>query len=310
MKKIFLSLLLMPMFVHAAFALSYETMPNNLSIREIPHCSGCAQLTSEDLVVGSLYPLSSKESKGKLTFEFLDDQGQKQASVKYKRQFWSAVEFELFDVNGQLTGYLQQLIVKGNSTGFFILAPDGKTLLLTATKNIFYTHLTLYSQNSGDIMMELSAPFFSWSRNWDMGYMNQILLASSGVDANVLGAVLSIQSLTTSPSFVTLMRHDLTANEARAPSNSSIQTLLKKIALKRQALSDDAPVIATEKLEALVNKILNQYQNMRDNTNLSDEEKITQFVDFVLDLIESNDLDITEKSALLQYMSSRLESVH
>ncbi|HBI21233.1 MAG TPA: hypothetical protein DDY37_01365, partial [Legionella sp.] len=307
MKRIFLSLLLMPLLLDAAFALSYEAMPNTLSIREIPHCSGCAQLTSDELIVGSLYPLSSKKSKGKLTFEFLDEQGQKKASVKYKRHILGGMEFKLFDMNGQLTGYLQHFVSKGNSPGFTILAQDHKTPLVTANKNIFYSHLTLYPKDRREgVMMELSCPFFSWSRDWDMDYMNQTLLISSGVDANLLGAVLALQALTDAPPFETSISRDLTTNEEREPINANTQALLRKIALTRQTLSHDVPMITTEKLEALVKKILDQYQRTHDDKNLMEEEKIARFVDFALDLVNSNDMDSTEKNALLQYMSLQL----
>ena len=104
MRRILLSLLLFCGDVGPVLALSAEDLPGSFSIKEQKcNTDTCFDLTTNGQTIGSL-----RRTPGTLgTFDFFDQQHQRQVILKFTKTFWGSPQFEVYDKNQVLIGQLQ-----------------------------------------------------------------------------------------------------------------------------------------------------------------------------------------------------------
>ncbi len=298
MRKLFLGLALTITANWPAFSLSYDALPNAFNIKG--YNSGRVKLTSNDQVLGSLKPLGPL-----LTYSFIDEQNQKQATVKYRSKWLTQYTFDLLDANDVLVGHLDALkdCEKSEIERFDLFSADKSTTMAVGVKNLLGTTFTIYSKNSWNVMLQLSRPFFTMKNDWHVHVVNPSLLASSNIDPNVLAAVISLRAIrpVTKPD-----SGDVEPNPA--PVTLKNKALLEKIQLVREqlVLSDDDN-ITPEVMKKAVDHLESLYQQYYDDAHLTEQQKITRFVDFGCKYIQSNIPEDAEKKAILNFLESRLK---
>ncbi|MCX7091019.1 MAG: hypothetical protein NTU48_06175 [Legionellales bacterium] len=298
MRRILLSLLLFCGDVGPVLALSAEDLPGSFSIKEQKcNTDTCFDLTTNGQTIGSL-----RRTPGTLgTFDFFDQQHQRQVILKFTKTFWGSPQFEVYDKNQVLIGQLQLTFDRkiGRVIRFDLSSANGKVLFITGSSNLFGTKHTVYVGKSWEVMATLTRPLFTWSRDSDVTIINKDQFLNR-VDPNVLAAVMALYCL-----------HDTTIKvdnaESIAPPKlfQDLQAKLKKLAEDRAG--DAAGIVVTEAQKQAAADLLNQrYREIYDDSNLNEEEKIKQFVAFGCGLIQSRTLSPVEEQAMLQFLISRL----
>ena len=303
--------------ISPVFAFSYDDMPASLYIKESPQYIGCAEIESDHQVIGSLYRLGAKENKRGLTFEYTDENKQKQTTLKFKQQLGDDVLFYLYDINNKLVGRYYHLFSQDPvndytlPVGFQLYSADGITLLMTGWFNGWTTHLTIYAKKNAGVIMELSRPFFSWSRTWETTMINTSLLSKSDVDPNIFATILAFNSIGQwQPLFESSMLNSISTKSNEAASlNPDIQSLIEKLdrISQSQGLSYQNAVFSNDVLKTAVSVFNSRYAQRYDDTYLNDEDRINQFIDFSIELICSNEISTEQKNAMLQFMMRRLK---
>lgn len=300
MHKVFLSLILLFSNVLPAMAWSPEFFPSDFHIKEQQGQGRSFYLTAQDTPVGSLMPKMNRKG----TWEFFDENNQLQVIFKYTGRFFFSPKFDIFDKNHVLVGKLLENFEhkSGRFLGFFIYAPDGKTVLVNCAADLFGTKHTIYAGSHWkEVLADLSRPLFTWSRDSDVRMLDKGKI-SSILNPNVLVAVIAFYC-----------DHDFTVgidspDEVSEPPKS-IQNLQAKLKKLEQSLGlpEDAPAVSEERLKAAADMLNQRYQEVFDDSYLNEEEKVKQFVNFGCGLIQSHAFSLEEEQAMLQFMLSRLK---
>ena len=300
MQKILLSFILLLSSSLPAIAWSPEFFPSSFHIKEQKGQASSFYLTAQDDSVGSLLPKMNRNG----TWEFFDEHNHLQVIFKYTGSIFFSPKFNIFDKNNILVGKLLENYnhKSGQFMGFWIYAPDGKTILANGAANLLGTKHTIYAGSNWKVVLaDLSRPLFTWSRDSDVRMLDKGKIASI-LNPNVLVAVLTLYC-----------NHDFTVGvdpaEPVVEPPKTIQNLQAKLKKLEQSLglSDNTLPVSEEQLNAAADILNQRYQEVFDDSYLNEEEKVKQFVDFGCGLIQSHAFSLEEEQAMLQFMLSRLK---
>ena len=302
MRSILLGLLLLCSHVGSVLALSANDLPSYFDIKE-QKCSnaGCFDMMANGQKIGSLRRTPGTSG----SFDFFDQQDQRQVILKLSKVFWGSPKFDIYDKNQVLIAKLQLTFDhhSGRMLRFDLYSTNEKVIFVTGISNLLGTRHTIYVGKSWDVIAKLSRPLFTWSRDSAVDVVNKQQFLDR-VDPNVLAAVMALYCI-----HYLFVKVDDAAPIVPPKLFQDLQIKLKKLAAERAMDADGSVVSVTEaQMQAAADLLNLRYREIYDDSNLSEEEKIKQFVAFGCGLIQSRTLSPAEEQAMLQFLISRLES--
>lgn len=293
MRSILLGLCLFCSDIGHIFALSNADLPSYFSIEE-QQCDShnCFDLTTRGkTLIGALRPRPYTSG----TFEFFDQENQRQVMVKFTESVGGVSYFHIYDNNQALVATLD--IWRGLEDSFYLFSAETKIILATGVSTAFKTSYVIYDKASWTRIAELSRPMFTSSLDTEVEIVNKPLFLAR-VDPNVMAAVIALFC-----SYGTPVKADnIALHQSVHPKFiKGLQSKLKKIAAEYRINNEQ--LVATEaQNKAAVALLKQRYQEVYDDTYLSEEEKIQQFIAFGCDLVQTHTLSPTEEQAILQFL--------
>ncbi|HVT62864.1 MAG TPA: hypothetical protein VHD33_05180, partial [Legionellaceae bacterium] len=175
------------------------------------------------------------------------------------------------------------------------------TPLAVANSNLFGTKHTIYLKNSEQVLIELTRPLFTWSRDSEIKIIDKPALLAN-IDPNLMVSVLAMHCL-----------HDIEliadVDDPSSPSSlkQELQTNIAEVVESQSTLQENPVALDDAQKKAVVNKVRAMYEQRYDDTALSEEEKIQQFVNFVTETVQAHVLTSAEEQAILTFLVERLK---
>jgi len=303
-----LSLLL---FISSNTVRANDEVPNEFSITE--HWISLTTSFDIETKTHKLGTLYRKFFSFLLTYEFFDPFDNKMATARSKFFSFTA-HFDIYDRNERLLGVAEEKIFTF-FPAFDIYASDASTKLARASMNFWGTTFTIYDPVTNLEMAIMHRSFFRLKNDWRITITNRELFERKHIDFRVLMTVLAFQGDRES------WEKDRRDNDSRrrslassteaasVVSNDEVKVLLEKIAASgKQSGLDHVQKPDPKTLEQIAIELESNY-NMQANNDgeQTSQERLSSFVDYCLNLIESNDISDAKKKAILYLLKMRLE---
>jgi uncharacterized protein YxjI len=308
MKKLIATLISLLLCINNCFALTNNEIPDEFTITERwISATNTFDIATKTEKLGTLY---RKFFSLLLTYEFLDSNNNKLATAR-ARFFSLTAHFDIYDNNNALLGVAEEKFFAFYPT-FDIYGNDSTTKLASAKMNFWGTTFTVIDPASGQEMAVMSRPYFSFKNNWTFKVVNRHLLMKKNIDPRVLLTVIAFQSdreywrtiYTFKSKSVSSAGQDADATTSQI---NMIKQSINNIS-KSQNLADNT-VQDKKMLEALTEELDIGFKNsqVKPLNNRTNEEMISDFTDYCLNLAQSNTVSDTKKKAILHLLELRLE---
>ena len=311
MKKIIIPLLSLLLFISSNTVRANDEVPNEFSVTE--HWISLTTSFDIETKTHKLGTLYRKFFSFLLTYEFFDPFDNKMATAR-SRFFSFTAHFDIYDRNDKLLGVAEEKIFTF-FPAFDIYASDASTKLARASMNFWGTTFTIYDPVTNLEMATMHRSFFRLKNDWNITITNRELFERKHIDFRVLMTVLAFQGDREN------WEKDRRDNDSRARSltstetasvvsNDEVKVLLEKIAASgKQSGLDHVQKPDLKTLEQIALELESNYTTMQANNDAeqTSQERLSSFVDYCLNLIESNDISDSRKKAILYLLKMRLE---
>ncbi len=312
MKKLIATLFSLLIFINSNTAYSNNDIPDEFQVTE--HWISLTTSFDIETKTRKLGTLYRKFFSFLLTYEFFDPFDNKMATARSKFFSFTA-HFDIYDREERFLGFAEEKIFTFFPT-FDIYGSDASTKLARATMNFWGTTFTIYDPVTDREMAKMHRSFFRLKNDWNITITNRALFERKNIDFRVLMTVLAFQGDRENWE----KDQDNNDNKARAVSNSTdsvsrvtedeLNVFKEKIAVAgKQAGLDTVQKPDQQTLEQIAMELENNYKNIRADNELeqTSQERLGSFIDYCLNLIESNDLPDAKKKAILFLLKMRLE---
>jgi len=249
-----------------------------------------------------------------LTYEFYDPFDNKLAIARSK--FFSlTAHFDIYDTSDNLLGAADERFFAFFPT-FDIYARDAYTKLATAKMNFWGTTFTIYDPITNKEMATLHRSFFRWKNDWTFTVTDRALFEQKGIEPRVLMTVIAFQSdreyweANNQYNSLKTNTKSINTDEASDVTPTHVRALLEKVAaVSKQEGLDTVENPDPKSFEAIATELENNYiatENVDDSLQ-TNQEKISAFTDYCLNLVQSNTLSDTKKKTILYLLKERLE---
>lgn len=248
-----------------------------------------------------------------LTYEFYDPFDNKLAIARSK--FFSlTAHFDIYDTSENFLGAAEEQLFSFFPT-FDIYGHDGMTKLATASMNFWGTTFTIYDPITNQEMAQMNRSFFRIKNNWTFKITNKPLFYQKGIDSRVLMTVIAFQgdreyweSQNRNNNRQTLQHSD--SNLDVRP--EQVNLLMEKVdRIVKQESLDKIEKPDAKTLESIANELETIYKQKEsmamDANQQSNKEKLNAFVDYCLDVVQSNNISDSKKKAIIYLLKMRLE---
>lgn len=251
-----------------------------------------------------------------LTYDFYDPFENKIAYARSKFFSFTA-HFDVYSNTEEFLGAADERLFAFFPT-FDIYARDGYTKLATASMNFWGTTFTIYDPITNREMAYMSRPFFRLKNDWTFHVSDRALFEHKNIDPRVLLTVIAFQG---DREYWEQERRDRdymrgVANSTDIPAASDVtpaqlNNQIQKIDEISKHEGLDNTKVPDEKTVAAVAKELEQEfsAQVSDNSAQTSPEKINDFTDYCLKLVQSNTVSHEKKQAIVYMLKSRLEAV-
>jgi hypothetical protein len=295
--------------ISSSFALTNTEIPDEMYIKE----HWISLTTSYDIEtktqkLGTLY---RKFLTLLLTYEFYDPFDNKLAYARSK--FFSlTAHFDVYDINEHFLGAADEKLFAFFPT-FDIYGQDGYTKLAKASMNFWGTNFTIYDPVTDKEMAILYRSFFRLKNDWTFNITNRDLLKQKGIDSRVLMTVIAFQGdreYWESNNQNYLRKVANKSAQSTEVTSEQVSGLLEKIAtVSQQENLEQIKKPDPKVMEEVANEIENNYKSIQaDNTSQTNQERLSAFTDYCLNLVQSNVLPAEKKKTILFLLKTRLES--
>ena len=193
---------------------------------------------------------------------------------------------------------------------FTIVSNDGEKLA-SAEMNFWGTTFTVYDMETGQVMALMHRPFFRIKNNWTIDIINKQLLRSKNINQGLFLTVLAFQAdreyweQQRNNENHKRKRNRSLANETEFKPEAEAQA--KITARLEDASINQFPLMDAKALESLTTTLSNNYQaHMQSiNSDLTPADEINGFVNYCLNLIDTNQVSGEEKRAILYLIQQR-----
>ncbi|MCW8408487.1 hypothetical protein OQJ13_05820 [Legionella sp. PATHC035] len=296
--------------INTSFALSNTEIPDEMYIKE----HWISLTTSYDIEtktrkLGTLY---RKFLSLLLTYEFFDPFDNKLAYARSK--FFSlTAHFDVYDNFENFIGAADEKLFAFFPT-FDIYGQDGYTKLAKASMNFWGTTFTIYDPVTDKEMATLYRSFFRLKNDWTFNITNKALFKQKDIDSRVLMTVIAFQGdreyweSTHQNNFKAIAKKSAPSNDVTA---QQVNELLEKItAMSKQEGLENIKNPDPKMMDVVAKELENNYQQLHahDETAQTNQEKLTAFVEYCLNLVQENTLTSEKKKAILFLLKTRLES--
>jgi len=307
MKKFIAGIFLLIACMNSSFGFSNQDIPNEFMITE----HWISWTTSFDIKtktkkLGTLY---RKFLSFLLTYEFFDPFDNKLATAT-SRFFSFTARFDVYDQDGLFLGFAEERLFTFFPT-FSIYANDASTLLARAEMNFWGTRFTIYDPVTKQKIAEMNRSFLRLKNNWSVHITNRPLFLQKNIDPKLLMTVLAFQGDRENweSQNSSMMKSINTLEVTSKSTHRECTLLLEKVAavIEQQGFGDiKQPEQAL--LESLINELDEGYksEHTSDNFNETSQEKIRDFTNYCLDLVQSNTLSDSKKKSILFLLKIRL----
>ena len=314
MKKLLFTVLML-LYTQTGFALSFAEIPNEFYINE--HWFSLTRnfdIKSENQNFGIVY---RKLLSLTLAYEFLDPNDNSIAIAK-SRFFSLTTKFDVYDKQGNLLG-----IANENFFAFFptfdLYDSDGETKLARAKMNFWGTSFTIYDPVTDTEMATMSRSYFRLKDNWTVNITNRPIFNQKHIDPALLIIVLAFQTDSDywkaqqqNASYSVKSAANVDAKKAiEGISTEQRHLLIEKInAVSYQQSLTNVPVPEQRTLATIATTVESRYKLARVDEAIqrkTTQEKIADFTDFALEVVQSYRLPKEEKKGILYLLKIRLE---
>lgn len=311
MKKLMITFLTLFLYVNSSFALSNVDVPDEFFVTE----HWVSLTTSFDIEtrtrkLGTLY---RKFLSFLLTYEFYDPYNHKLATAR-SRFFSFLVHFDIYDNDNNILGMAEEKIFTFFPT-FDIYAGDGVNKLAKASMNFWGTTFTIYDPATDREMAVMQRSFFRTKNDWVVRVTNRSLFMQKNIDPRVLMTVLAFQGdrekWEKDRDDNNQVRLVKTSGEAPGAIQSQANALLSQIeAVSQQNNLESVQQPDQKTLETVASELEKDYQTMQasDESNQSDQERISHFTEYCLNLVQTNAVSDEKKKAILFLLKIRLQN--
>lgn len=306
MKKIIPALLSLLLCVNSCNALANYDIPDEFYITE--HwisLTTAFDIESPTQKMGTLY---RKFFSLLPTYEFLDPSENKIATAR-SSLFSLTAHFDIYDNQEALLGAADEEFFAFYPT-FDIYGKDSNTKLAYAQMNFWGTTFTIYDPESGQEMATMHRPYLRLKNDWTFNVTDRHLLMKKNIDPRVLLTVIAFQGdkeyweKTKSVKSLDVYR------QKAAATPQQINLILEKINKLSQNEKINNNINADPAtLEAIANELELDYKNtdVKYSKNLTNQEMVTAFTDYCLNVAQSDTVSATKKKAILHLLKMRLE---
>ena len=310
MKKFIASLFALLFCVNSSFALSMNEIPDEFNITQ----HWLSLTTSYDIgtkteKMGTLY---QKFFSLLLTYEFYDAYDNKLATARSKFFSWTA-HFDIYDNNNELIGVAEERFLDFYPS-FNIYAKNGATKLAKAKMNFWGTTFSIHDPETNLIMATIHRSFFALKNDWKFKVINRALLNTKNIDPKVLLTVVAFQGDRESwETDINIRKRLRSTDKTSTATPQQIAMILEKITnISQQEGFTDTNTPDPKLLEATANELEFDYKNnhLDGSENQSDLEKVSDFADYCLNLVQSNGIPDSRKKAILHLLKMRLEGAN
>lgn len=313
MKKLFATLLTLFLFINSNNLYADNEVPNEFYISE--HWVSLTTSFDIETKTHKLGTLYRKFFSFLLTYEFFDPFDNKMATARSKFFSYTA-HFDIYDRNESFLGYAEERIFTFFPT-FDIYGRDGSTKLARASMNFWGTTFTIYDPVTELEMATMHRPFFRIKNDWTISITDRALFERKNIDFRVLMTVLAFQG--DRENWEKDQNNNLNKKRALLSSNhaalvvadSELNALKERIASASQQVGLDNVQKPDEKaLEQIALELEKDYKNAQPNTDETTQTaqaRLTSFIDYSLHLLESSDIPVTKKKAIVYLLKMRLE---
>ncbi len=308
MKKIIYACLIWASLLNLSYSFTISELPNKLYLTQ----HWVSYTTSFDIEtktkkLGTLY-------RGvllfPLTYNFYDNTNHLLTTAK-ARFFAITAQFDVYDDKNTKLGSVEEKFLTFLPS-FTIYSPDYEKLA-RAEMNFWGTTFTVYDTLTDTPIAVMSRPFFRIKNDWTIDFKNKDLLLQRNIDVGLFLTTLAFQG---DREYWEQQRNNNNVRTATAednPASSQKDTVDEAIKNKVKARIaelnwSDVPLMEQGQLETLSATLENDYnaQVNETATHAGPKDQVDGFVDFCLNLVQSDRLTPADKKAILYLLQLRL----
>ncbi|CCB86722.1 MULTISPECIES: hypothetical protein [Parachlamydia] len=252
-----------------------------------------------------------------IEYEFRDIYDQLESRAKARWLSWGAV-FDVIDAMDNPLGIVEERIFTFFPT-FDIISPT-REILAIAKLNFWGTRYTLKDPVTDISMVTLYRPFFRWKENWTVTIENPALFNQKQIDPRLFLIVMALQSdremwarkrrrnsksSYSKVPFACTMQ-DLLDTEKLSDTKNAFNALREQLEIYRSILTSvDPSEFDLEQVEEIVETKLQSIE-YPSTENEKGEERIISGLQYLMPLLDSNELTDGQKSALYMLIDYKL----
>lgn len=310
MKKIVYSLLLCLSLSGLSYAFTIDEIPDKIYLTQ----HWVSYTTSFDIktkttTLGTLY---RRNFSLLLTYDFYDNLNNL-LTMATARFFSLGAHFDVYDDKKNLLGTVDETIFSFFPS--FELYSRDSIKLARAAMNFWGTIFTLYDATTDKEIAVMYRSFFRVKNDWTIEIKNRALLKSRHIDPGLFMTVLAFQgdreyweeqNDDSQRQSASLHTHKMEQQRVDKDFNQQIQAKIAKLTDEQNL--NAVELLDPDSLEILAKKLERDYQSQLNGPSIvrDPEEKINDFINFCFDSVQSNQIDPSEKKAILYLMQQRI----
>lgn len=310
MKKIMAILFSLLIYINPSFAFFGNDIPDEFYITQ--HWISLTSSFDIETKTQKLGTLYRRYFAFTPTYEFYDNSNNKVSTARARFLAWTAY-FDIIDNQGVLLGAAEEELYTFFRS-FDIYANDATTKTAKAQLNFWGTTFTIYDPESNLQMAKLHRSFIRLKNSWTFTVVNRALLMKKNIDPRVLLTVAAFQGdrelwNQDDDDFNAKALHS--SGQAFRPASQQIKLYLdkiKQISLIENILDNEIPDSAI--LEAVANEVDVDYMKhqFKFTQHLTNQELTRDFIEYCLNLVQTNSISDAKKRAILYMLKMRLMS--
>ncbi len=314
MKKMIYGCLIWACLLSTSYAFTVDELPNQLYLTQ----HWVSYTTSFDIEtktkkLGTLY---RRILSLPLTYDFYDNTNHLLTTAKAKF-FAITAQFDVYDDKENKLGSVEEKFFTFLPS-FTIYSPE-YVKLARAEMNFWGTTFTVYDILTDTPIAVMSRPFFRIKNDWTINFKNKDLLVERNIDVGLFLTTLAFQGdreYWDQQNSNNNVRAASVQDNATPPQEGDDvnEAVKEKVAARIVELNnlDDVPLIEPAQMETLAIKLESDYQAQLNDLAANPEAKdsFNGFVDFCLNLVQSDEVNPSEKKAILYLLQLRLGLEH
>lgn len=237
-----------------------------------------------------------------LTYDFYDNSNNLMTSAT-ARLFSLGAHFDVYDTEKALLGTVEENIITFFPS-FTLYSPNGAKLA-RAEMNFWGTSFYIYEGNSNNELAIMSRSYFRVKNDWTIDIKNKDRLKAKNIDPGLFLTVLAFQGDREYWEEQEDNKRSLSDQSSNEEVSYELQQKIRSLMANPQL--NEIELLDPDTLERLAIKLETDYRNQNKNKeNESSQEKISVFVNYCLNLIESEQTKPAEKKAILYLLQQRM----